>query len=163
MDAFKDYFVYKGKAYGIGTKVKISQSANFSIIGAIGTKMKSLDEIKSQTYTFDRGTTGGEYFFSWFEIEEEWSRKHGVRSQVQSRNLENDITEIVEPVEVQLVSWQEKAINNMLGGKTVANVFGGVLIYIVVMCIGAIFQARWGIWLFSTAIFIWWLLNQYRT
>ena len=43
-----------------------------------------------------------------------------------------------------------------------ADVFVGVLIYIVIMCIGAIFKDRWMIWIVATAIFGFWLLNQYR-
>lgn len=161
--SFQNYFIYKGMAYGIGTKVKIVSSAPFFVIGAIGTKMKNLDEVKNQIYTFDGGTTDGEFFFRWHEIESESDMKYGVRSQVQLKNLDSEILEIVEPVDVQIISWQENAIHNMFNKKVVADVFGGVLIYIVIMCIGAIFKDRWAIWLVSTGIFGWWLLNRYRT
>jgi hypothetical protein len=161
--SFQNYFIYKGMAYGIGTKVKIVSSAPFFIIGAIGTKMENLDEVKNQIYTFDSGTTDGEFFFRWNEIEDQLDMKYGIRSQVQLKNLDNEILEVVEPVYVRLVSWQENAINNMFNKEVAADVFGGVLIYIVIMCIGAIFKDRLVIWLVSTAIFSWWLLNQYRT
>lgn len=161
--SFQNYFIYKGIAYGVGTKVKIVSSAPFFVIGAIGTKMKNLDEVKNQIYTFDSGTTNGEFFFRWNEIEDQFDTKYGVRSQVQLKNLDNEILEIVEPVYVQIISWQENAINNIFQNKTVADVFGGVLVYIVIMCIGAIFKDRWTIWLISTTIFGLWLLNRYRT
>ena len=89
--------------------------------------------------------------------------KHYTILQINTYNCDQDIGEIVEPVYPQIISWQEKAISNILNEEAVVDVFGGVLIYIVIMLIGAIFQARLLIWLFGTAIFVLWLLNQYRT
>jgi hypothetical protein len=160
--SFQNYFIYKNVAYGVGTKVKIISTAQFSIIRTIGSKMKNTDEIKAQIYTFSGGTTEGKFYFLWQEIDNLFDMKHGARSQVELINLDKEILEIVEPVYVKLVSWQEKAISNMLNGETVTDIFGGVLIYIVVMAIGTIFQARLLIWLFSTVVFLWWLLNQYK-
>lgn len=161
--SFQNYFIYNNVAYGIGTKVKILSTVRFSIVKTIGSKIKNADEIMAQAYTFYGGTTDGKFYFRWQEIDDQFDMKYGARSQVELVNLDKEILEIIEPVYVNLVSWQEKAIDNMLNKKAVADVFGGVLIYIVVMAIGTIFQARILIWLFSTIVFIWWLLNQYRT
>lgn len=161
--SFQNYFIYKNVAYGIGTKVKIIPSANFSIIRTIGSNMKNADEIKGQTYTFQRGTTDGEFFFVWQEIDDALDMKHGARSQVKITNLNKEILTITDPIYVKLVSWQEKAISNMFGGERVVDIFGGVLIYVVILLVGTIFQARLLIWLFSTVIFLLWLLNEYKS
>ena len=162
--AFKDYFIYQGKAYGIGTKVLFKPTVQFEMCYLKYSKAKDAEISKREPHTFFRGSTDGIYEFDWSESiynsTEYGSQAH---SRVTTFNPDEDILEIVEPVEVELISWQRKAVKNMFSGKAAVDVFCGVLIYIVVMCIGAIFQARWAIWIFSTAIFIWWLLNQYRT
>ena len=148
----KDYFVYKGVAYGVGTKVRLKQHVFHEPYA---------DIVKNDIYEFYHGTQGGLHLFQWADTVQR--PKHITSLCRQIYNCDADIAEIVEPVEVQLVSWQRKAVQDMFSGKAVADVFGGVLIYVVVMCIGAIFKARFGIWIFSTVVFVWWLLNQYRT
>ena len=76
---------------------------------------------------------------------------------------DEEIAKIIEPVYIKIVPWQEKSINNMISGESHSDVFGGCLIYIVIMLVGAIFNARWMIWIFATIIFIIWLLNQFKS
>jgi hypothetical protein len=163
MMSFQNYFVYKGKTYGVGTKAKIVSSANFSIIRGTLTKTNSFDEVKEQIYTFTGGTTDGKFTFWWRETDDPWEQKYVARSQVTIKNPNNEILEIVEPVYVHLVSWQEKAIDNMVNKKATVDVFGGALMYVIIMLLALIFKDRWAIWIVATAIFGWWLLNQYRT
>ena len=160
--SFQNYFVYKNVAYGIGTTVKISQSANFSIVGASGTNIKNINEVKNKTYTFTGGTTNGEFIFKWREFDDDLDMMYGIRCQVTLSDVDAHILQIINPIEVQLVSWQKNAINNMFSKDACVDVFGGVLTYIVIMCIGTIFKGNWIIWLVSTIVFVWWLLNQYR-
>jgi hypothetical protein len=160
--SFQNYFIYKDKVYGIGTKVKLKSTARFDIIGSMSTKITNINDVKNVAYTFKGGSTDGHFIFWWQEIDNNLYMKYGIKSQVTVLNPEEDIEEIVEPIEVQLVSWQQNAIQNMFDGKTITDVFGGILIYIVVMCVGAIFKGSWMIWIVATAIFIWWLLNQYK-
>lgn len=163
MDKFQNYFIYKGKAYGIGTKVRFKQTVQFSIITPFASSCRNEAEIKNQIYTFKNGTTDGNYFFWWYETVDPWEQQYLSRSQATSRSPDDDILEIVEPVYVELVSWQQEAIQNMLDKNVCTDIFGGVLTYIVIMALAFIFEDRWAIWIVGTAIFIWWLLNQYRT
>ena len=147
----REYFIYKGVTYGIGTKVLLSEQ---------GCKKHYISEKnKDKPHTFQFGSSSGWYIFNWID-ERGW--KYG-RSDATITNLDEDIKEIVHPVYVKLVPWQEKALDNMLNKTVSPDVFGGVLLYIVAMIVGAIFKARLLIWFFATAVFIWWLLNQYRT
>ena len=161
--SYQDYFIYKGQAYGIGTKVKLARSVQFFTEGSSLSKLKNADDFKVQTYTFTHGTTDGVFTFWWKENEDPWDEKYYARSQAVVNNPNEQILEIVEAVHVELVSWQKKAINNMISGEVPADVFGGVLLYIVIMLVALIFNDRWIIWIFATVVFIWWLLNQYRT
>ena len=164
MDKFQDYFIYKGKAYGIGTKVRFKPTVQFEMCYLNNSYSKDKETIKREPHTFFRGCTNGRFEFDWCEsIYNSTEYRYQAHSRVTTFHPDEDILEIVEPIEVQLVSWQRKAVQDMFSGEAVADVFGGVLIYVVVMCIGAIFKARFGIWIFSTVVFVWWLLNQYRT
>ena len=160
---FQEYFIYKGRPYGIGTKVKLSRTVEFHTHGTTLTQLKCHDDYKIQTYTFIRGTTDGAFTFDWKENESQFDWKYYAHSQAVIHNPDDEIIAIVEPVYVELVSWQHKAVQNMFDGKACVDVFGGVLTYITVMCIGTIFKGNWIIWIVSTIIFIKWLLNQYRT
>lgn len=147
----REYFVYKGVMYGIGTKVLLSD---------IGCKKHYVSEKnKNKPHTFRFGSNDGWYIFNWID---EGGARYG-RSNVTIYDLNEDIKEIIEPVYVKFVPWQEKALENMINKKVSSDIFGGALLYTIIMIIGAIFIDRWLIWIFATAIFIIWLLNQYRT
>jgi hypothetical protein len=145
------YFIYQGTAYAQATKVKFKKATHLhkwhTTVGA------------NDTYVFYLGCDG-QYVFHWVGPEE---RRMCYRGQMWITNCDMDIEEIVEPIYPQWISWQQQAIQNMSDKNVCTDVFGGVLIYIVIMCIGAIFDDRLTIWLVSTAIFSCWLLNQYRT
>lgn len=147
-----NFFIYRNVAYGVGTKVKLKESVHY--------KTHNTNITKNDLYVFYLGCRNGENIFNWCGPDD---RRTVFRSDIWVRNCDEDIEEIIEPVYPQFVSWQEKAISNIFSKETVADVFGGVLIYILVMVIGTIFQARLLIWLFSTVVFIGWLLHQYRT
>ena len=148
----KGYFVYRGVAYGTGTKVRLKEHVHCPTYAYI---------VKNDIYVFYNGTQDGLYMFHWNDTIER--PKHIKDLQKNIYNCDLDIEEIVEPVYPQWISWQQKAIQDISNKKVCADVFGGVLTYIVIMCIGAIFKDRLAIWLISTVIFSWWLLNQYRT
>ena len=148
--ARREYFIYKGVKYGVGTKILLSD---------IGCQKHYISQKnKDKPHTFMFGFNDGRYIFNWTD-ERGW--KYG-RSDATISSLDEDIKEIVEPIYVELVPWQKQALNNMFNKETYADVFNGVLIYIIVMLVGVIFNARWLIWIFGTIIFIIWLLNQYR-
>jgi len=157
--SYQNYFIYKGVAYGIGTKVIFSNSVNPNM--QIILRRKTKEEIKAMPHTFTNGSTTGYFNFSWYENGKDYSKYHCF-SRATIWNPDEDIKEIVYPVYVKLVTWQEKALHNMIDKTVSPDVFGGVLLYIVIMLIGAIFVDRLLIWLLATAIFIGWLLNQYR-
>ena len=148
----KDYFIYNGVAYGVGTKVRLKEHAHCKSYVYL---------VKDDIYEFYHGTQSGLCLFRWADTIERPKHITSLCRNIYDCNV--DIKEIVEPVYPQFVSWQQKAIQDMSNKKVCVDVFGGVLIYLVIMCIGAIFKDRWGIWLVSTVIFSWWLLNQYRT
>lgn len=146
----KDYFIYKGVVYGIGTKVLLSET---------GCKKHYISQKnKDKPHTFMFGSNDEMYVFNWVDHK---GGKYG-SSGITTSNLDEDIKEIVEPVYVELVSWQKKALGNMINGTVHPDIFGGVLLYITVMVVGAIFIDRLLIWVFATVVFIIWLLNQYR-
>ena len=105
------------------------------------------------------GSSGGWYVFNWID-ERGW--KYG-RSDATINNLDEDIKEIVEPIYVELVTWQQKALDNMINKTISPDIFGGVLLYAIAMIVGTLFIDRLLIWVFATVIFVCWLLNQYRT
>lgn len=147
-----DYFIYKNVAYGIGTKVKFNANAKVDYYHR--------PYSKTPVFEFVSGFDNGKKCFNYITSDNILR----ARVTMQTLNpLDDVIEEIVHPVYVKLVSWQEKALDNMLNGMVSPDVFGGVLLYIVAMIVGAIFKARLLIWFFATAVFIWWLLNQYRT
>ena len=163
MDKFQNYFMYKGKAYGIGTKVIFKPTVEFDMCYLNNSKSNDPEVVKREPHTFFRGCTNGRCEFEWCEsIYDSTQYQYQAHSRVTTFNPDADILKIVEPIEVELVSWQHKAIQNMFSGKASVDVFGGVLIYIVVMCVGAIFKDNWLIWIVATIVFIAWLLNQYR-
>lgn len=147
----KGYFVYRGVAYGTGTRVKLKEHMHCPTY---------VDIVKDDIYVFYNATQNGIHMFHWDDSAER--PKHIKDLQKNIYNCDLDIAEIVEPVEVQLVSWQQKAIQNMTSRKACVDVFGGVLIYIVLMCIATIFKGNWILWILITTGFVWWLLNQYR-
>lgn len=147
----KEYFIYKGVVYGIGTKVILSE---------IGCKKHYISQKnKDKPHTFMFGSSGGSYIFNWVD---ERGGKYG-SSGATIYNLDEDIQKIVEPVYVELVSWQEKAISNMVNKTVSPDVFGGCFLYMIAMIVGTLFIDRLLIWAFATVVFVVWLLNQYRT
>jgi hypothetical protein len=147
-----NFFIYRNVAYGVGTKVKLKEPVHY--------KTYNTNITKNDTYVFYLGCKNGVNIFNWCGPED---RRKVFRGDIWIKNCDEDIEEIVEPVYPHFISWQKNAMHNILSEETVADVFGGILIYIVVMAIGTIFEARLLIWLFATAVFVWWLLNQYRT
>lgn len=147
-----NYFIYRGVAYGVGTKVKLKEHVHY--------RTHNTDVAKNDNYVFYLGCQNGNNIFRWCGPEE---RREIFRDSIWIRNCNEDIAEIVEPVYAELIPWQKKAIQNMSNKNIHADVFGGVLMYIVVMVLALIFKDRWAIWTISTGIFVWWLLNQYRT
>lgn len=153
MASRREYFVYKGVMYGIGTKVVLSEAGCKKHYIALHNKDKPL------TYGFTCGN--GQNVFGWIDPR---GRKYGCSdASIYDCDLENDIQSIVDPVYVELVSWQAKAIDNMVSKSVSPDVFGGVLLYAIIMAVGTIFVDRFLIWVFATVIFVGWLLNQYRT
>ena len=147
----QEYFVYKGVIYGIGTKVLLSDA---------GYKKHYISpKNKGKPYTFMFGYHSGPYIFQRID-ERGW--KYGC-SDATITNLDEDIQEIIEPVYVNLVTWQEKAIDNMMNKIVSPNISGGILLYVIAMIVGALFVDRLLIWVFATVVFVCWLLNQYRT
>lgn len=147
-----NFFIYHNIAYGIGTKVKLKESVHY--------KTHNTNVARSDTYVFRFGCKSGDNIFEWCGPNE---RREVFRSTIWIQNCDTDIEEIVEPVYVEPVSWQHQAFDNMVNKKVTTDVFGGVLIYIVVMLLAFIFKDRWMVWTVGSAIFVWWLLNQYRT
>jgi hypothetical protein len=147
-----NFFVYRGVMYGVGTKVKLKESVHY--------KTHNTNVTRNDMYVFYLGCKNGNNIFNWCGPSE---RRDVFRSSIWIQNCDDDIEEIVEPVNVELVSWQHKAFCNMVNKEATADVFGGVLMYIVIMILAFIFKDRWAIWIVGTAIFAWWLLNQYRT
>ena len=157
------YFLYKGTAYGKGTKVLLAEKTKPMISFPLGSE-QNIEEIKNKPHIFNNGFADGRYNFIWNECEgNKWDYKYHTRSQVFINDPDEEIAKIIEPVYIKIVPWQEKSINNMISGELHSDVFGGCLIYIVIMLVGAIFNARWMIWIFATIIFIIWLLNQFKS
>lgn len=147
-----NFFIYHNVAYGVGTKVKLKESVHY--------KTHNTNVTKNDDYVFYLGCQNGNNIFRWCGPDE---RRDVFRGQIWVQNCDEDIEKIVEPVYVHLVSWQEKAIDNMVNKKVTTDVFGGILMYVIIMLLALIFKDRWIIWIVATAIFGWWLLNQYRT
>lgn len=148
----ENYFIYKGVAYGVGTKVlfteKVHQKYFFST------------KEKNQPHTFFAGFNNGCKRFSWQECEY-W--KDGEYCNKDIYNPDEEIAEIVEPVYVELVPKYQSVLENIINKKVHPDIFGGCLIYIIVMLVGTIFTARLLIWLGATVIFGIWLFKQYET
>lgn len=146
-----DYFIYHGIAYGVGTKVLLSDefASKYSPV------------IKNIPHIFTASYSNG---YNIFKIQDN-STKSGLGSSIEVGNYDEDIKEIVYPIYAnkQHTSWQKQAINNMMSGKFHADIFGGVVIYFAVMLVGTIFYDRWLIWITATIIFVNWVLNQYRS
>lgn len=148
----ENYFIYKGVAYGVGTKVLFTDD--------IYQKYAYSSKAKNQPHTFTRGSNTGWKGFYW---EEDKSSKFKASNNVSIYNPDEEIKEIVEPVYVDLIPWQQKALDNMINKKVLPDVFGGCLLYVVIMIVGTLFIDRLLIWIFATMIFACWLLGQYRT
>lgn len=141
----ENFFIFKGASYGVGTQVVLK------------------DEVYLQRSSFTKYDNLFTFQFGWSDGYKEFSQK-GNKMSVVIRNPDQEIKEIISPVAATPTTtiWQQQALENMCSGKVHADVFGGVLLYIIVMLVGAIFYDRWLIWIFSTFIFVSWLLNQYR-
>ena len=146
-----NYFVYKGIYYGVGTTVLLTEETC--------QKRFVSSQNKNKPHTFTCSRPDGRYNFSWVHPD---GGRYGC-SGAAIYNPDEEIAEIVHPVYVHFVPWYKSALNNMTSGKVHADVFGGVLMYIVTMLVGLLFYDVVLIWIFATVIFIVWLLNQYRT
>ena len=147
-----DYFIYKNVAYGVGTKVRFNNSVKVDYYHR--------PYSKTPIFEFVTGFDNGEKRFKY--VTSDNVCRANVMLQT-NNSLDDAIKEIVKPVYVELVPWQKQALSNMVNKTVSPDVFGGVLIYIVVMLVGALFISRLLIWVFATVVFIIWLLNQYRT
>lgn len=149
----REYFIYKGVKYGIGTKILLSD---------IGCKRHYISQKhKDEPHTFGFGSTDGRSNFHW---RHQYGGQYGFsNATILDCYIDEDIKEIIEPVYVEFVPWQKNAIDNMINNTIHPDIFGGVVLYILVMVIGALFYARLTIWVIATITFIIWLLNQYRT
>lgn len=147
----ENYFTYNGITYGIGTKVLFAESVH--------KKYFFTDKSKNQPHMFFAGSSDGCKRFAWQECQ---SWKDGEYSNIDIYNPQEDIALIVEPVYAELIPWQKAAIGNIVHKKVNPDVFGGWVLYIVVMAVGLIFNDTLSIWGFATVIFTIWLLYQYR-
>ena len=146
-----DYFVYHNTAYGVGTKVIFTDEFYH--------KYYYSNDAQGQAYTFVRGLSNGVSLFHWDECND----SHSVfNSTIELLHPDQDIKEIVSPVYVNIVPWQHKAVDNIIHNKAQPDIFGGCLLYAIIMIVGLIFIDRWLIWVAGTFIFIAWLLKQYR-
>ena len=162
----RDYFIYKGVKYGEGTKVRMSDvfNAKWKFMPREKEKYESewsyqdhIDRQKNKReaiYVFKSGFRHG------LDVEYDF---FGNKANYPVTNPDEEIAEIIEPVEYNEISWQRQAAADMVSGRVYADVSGGVFLYIVIMVIGAIFKDRWILWIVGTIIFIGWLLKQYRT
>jgi hypothetical protein len=148
---YEGYFIYKGVAYGVGTKVVFYDDVYNHI---------SNSKAKNQPHTFVTGSSSGWKGFYWEE--NTIPRPKMYYNNISIYNPDKEIKEIIEPVYVELVPWQKQSLNNMVNGTVHPDVFGGVLLYVLVMAVGSIFFARFTIWVFATVVFVIWLLNEYR-
>ena len=126
---YQGYFIYKGVAYGEGTEVLFSDKVH--------RKYYFSSELKNKPHKFIGGSTAGWLNFRWQEGDD-W--KYDKHSNVTIYNVDDEIAQIVNPVYVKLVSWQKQAWDNMRTKKVQPDVFGGWLLYIVVMLVGFIFK-----------------------
>ena len=147
-----DYFIYKNMAYGVGTKVKFNNNVKIDYYHR--------PYSKTPIFEFVKGFDNGEKHFNY--VTSDNVQRASVTMQT-STSLDDVIEEIIHPVYVKPVSWQEKSLDNMLNKTVSPDIFGGVLLYMIAMIAGALFIDRLLIWVFATVIFIFWLLNQYRT
>lgn len=148
---YQSCFVYKGVTYGKGTTVLFSDKVH--------QKYHFTTKLKKTPHQFIGGSNTGWMNFRWQEGDD-W--QYDAHSEVTVYDIEEEIAEIVNPVYAELIPWHKEAFNNMVEKKVQPDVFGGVLLYIIIMTVGTIFIDRWLIWIFSTIIFAVWLLNQYR-
>lgn len=161
-----NYFIYKGVAYGAGTKVLFSDEVHKRFgwnarMPSEAEKKYFMDtyeiceqqklKLRTSPQTFRRGLSDGHLYFN---INSEY---------VMINNPNEDIAEIVDPVYAEIVNWQHQALDNMVNKKVHPDIFNGILIYIIVMLVGCIFNARLIIWIVATIVFVTWLLNEYRT
>ena len=147
-----DYFVYKGVAYGVGTKVLLNESVHL--------RFYNTTRAKDRLYTFVCSSSNGYNLFRGEgsgDPKEQW-----LCGQIRLANYDEDIKKVIYPVHTEIVSWQKKALDNMVNQTVCPDIFGGVLLYIIIMIVGALFFARLTIWIFATITFIVWLLNQYK-
>ena len=141
----EDYFVFNNVSYGIGTKVLLSHNIYNKYVFSV--------KEQCEPFTFIYGLNNGNKIFN--------CKTYG---NIVVTHPEQDIEKIVYPVVVIAThtTWQQQAFTNMTHSNIHSNLFGGIILYIVIMLIGVIFVDRWLIWIFSTIIFIHWLLSQYR-
>ena len=149
---YEGCFIYKGVAYGIGTKVIF----NADVYRHIGNS-----KAKNQPHIFVTGSNNGWKGFYWED--DKIPRQKIYYNNISIYNPDKEIKEIVKPIYYTSVSWQKKALNNMANEAVRPDVFRGVLLYILIMVVGALFYARFTIWILATIAFVIWLLNQYRT
>lgn len=150
-----NYFIFKNSAYGLGTKVRFNDKVKIDYFHR--------PYSPKPVFEFVSGYENGIKQFNYTTSDNIQRASAQIKCADKSHSVDDYVIEIVEPVFVEFVPWQKKALNNIINGNVKADVFGGVVLYIVVMIIGALFFARFIIWIFATVVFAIWLLNQYRT
>lgn len=146
----RNYFDFKGIRYGVGTIVKIRPSPN-----------KYNREINrcGGLAKFVEGLDSGYLKFS--GIVPEGERYCGIG--IFNNNVEM-IEEIIEPVLYDnKPTWQIAVDNYRETPKGMrADIFPGTILYVAVMLVGLIFNARIIIWIIATILYISYLINIYR-
>ena len=146
----KKYFTYRGKNYGYGTIVKLKPEVYQGLV-----RISNCDGVLE----FYEGLSNGICKFR--VVTDEISKKSSIHLKMP---LENTIEYIVEPVEiVPQPTWQNALENYSRTPKgTRPDVTQGVIIYIAVLLLTAIFNDRIGLWIIETILFFIYLINAYR-
>lgn len=147
----RNYFVYQGKYYGIGTIVKIKE----------GGKHTSQREVKrcNGIAEFIGGLDNGYLKFS--GIIPPGTGFCGIAI---FDSPENNIEKIIEPVYYEYKPvWQVAMENyNKTPKHSRADIAPGTILYIAAMLVGAIFKGNWVIWIIVTFFYLKYLVDIYR-
>lgn len=146
----RNWFVFHGQRYGIGTLVKLKQEE-----GGCGREIKRCDGIAR----FVGGLESGYIKFSGVVPPGEMYCGIGWVA-----NPEDKIEEILEPVFYENKPTWQMAMDNYKRTPPTrrADISPGTILYITAMLVGIIFNARIVIWIFATLLYLWYLVDIYR-
>lgn len=147
----KNWFEYQGRYYGYGTIVKLKPEVYRGIIRI---------EKREGKMIFVKGLTNGSMRFVGAYNPDGWEKIgiYGIWNP-------NEIIEyIIKPVYVELRPVWEDALKNYKSATPEHKhlTFPGTLWYAIIMIGGAIFNARWIIWIIATIIYFSYWINKYR-